>query len=65
MATNRQEALIEEPSGRRRVWCRGVGCRRELTDPVSRTRGFGEECDPDPRTRSRTFVIDQDTIPGT
>ncbi|MFD9004494.1 DUF6011 domain-containing protein [Streptomyces sp. NPDC059582] len=49
-------------SPRRRVWCRG--CRRELTDPISRMRGWGEECDPDPRRRSPRFTVDQDAIPG-
>jgi len=33
---------------RRRVWCRGPGCGRELTDPESRRRGYGPECDPGP-----------------
>jgi hypothetical protein len=66
MTTSRQEPLMEEPPGRRaRVWCRGVGCGRELTDPISRMRRLGEECDPEPRTATRQFVIDQDAIPGT
>jgi len=63
MATNRQEALPAVESGpRRRVWCRG--CRRELTDEVSRMRQYGEECDPEPRHASARFDIDQDTLPG-
>jgi hypothetical protein len=65
MAMQRQEALIEQPSGRRaRVWCKGPGCGRELTDPVSRLRRLGPECDPEPRHESARFAIDQDTIPG-
>lgn len=65
MATNRQEALPEVPSGRRaRVWCRGVGCHHELFDAVSRLRKLGPVCDPEPRHASARFDIDQDTIPG-
>jgi hypothetical protein len=65
MAHNRQEALTEEPSGlRRRVWCRGPGCGRELTDRVSRMRGYGEECDPEPRTGHSRFEVDQEPLPG-
>ncbi|MFJ7297571.1 DUF6011 domain-containing protein [Streptomyces collinus] len=63
MDSRRQEALLIDPGGRARVWCRG--CRRELTDPESRLRGWGEECDPEPRRGSRArFDIDQDAIPG-
>jgi hypothetical protein len=64
MAIQRQQALPEVDSGpRRRVWCRG--CRRELSDPESRLRGWGEECDPEPRHGSRArFDIEQDAIPG-
>ncbi|WP_107065247.1 DUF6011 domain-containing protein [Streptomyces scabiei] len=59
------DPLPEVPSGpRRRVWCRGVGCGRELTDPVSRMRRLGRECDPEPRHASARFDIDQDAIPG-
>jgi hypothetical protein len=59
----RQEALTEQPSGpRRRVWCRG--CRKELTDPDSRTRGYGPECDPDTRAGHERRDADQDPIPG-
>jgi hypothetical protein len=28
-------------------------------------RQLGEECDPEPRTTTRQFVIAQDAIPGT
>ncbi|MFF8910545.1 DUF6011 domain-containing protein [Streptomyces olivaceoviridis] len=63
MASQQQESLTEQPSGlRRRVWCRG--CRRELADPESRARGWGEECDPDYRTRLERREVDQDPIPG-
>jgi len=59
----RQEALAEVESGpRRRVWCRG--CRRELTDSESRLRGYGEECDPQPRHASARFDIEQEPLPG-
>ncbi|MFJ4473200.1 DUF6011 domain-containing protein [Streptomyces sp. NPDC089424] len=58
-----QTALPEVPAGpRRRVWCRG--CRRELTDSVSRLRGYGEECDPDARTGYDRHDVEQDPIPG-
>jgi hypothetical protein len=63
MAMQRQEALPEVESGpRQRVWCRG--CGRELSDPESRLRGYGEECDPEPRHASARFDIEQDAIPG-
>jgi hypothetical protein len=65
MTRHRQEPLIEAPPGRRaRVWCRGVGCGRELTDEISRRRRLGPECDPDPRTTTRQFDIDQEPLPG-
>jgi len=64
MPMQRQEALPEVESGpRRRVWCRG--CRRELTDGISRLRQYGEECDPEPRHGGRTrFDIEQEPLPG-
>jgi hypothetical protein len=63
MPIQRQEALPEVESGpRRRVWCRG--CRRELTDDISRMRQYGEDCDPEPRHASARFDIDQDALPG-
>ena len=63
MARQQQEALPDVPPPRRtRVWCRG--CRRELTDGISRMRGWGAECDPDPRHETARFDIDQDALPG-
>jgi hypothetical protein len=44
------------------VWCRE--CKKELTDPVSRSRRLGPECDPEPRTGYDRYDIDQDPIPG-
>ncbi|QLJ06766.1 hypothetical protein HZZ00_37695 (plasmid) [Streptomyces sp. NEAU-sy36] len=65
MAFQEQEALTGQPSGlRRRVWCRGPGCGRELHDEESRRRGYGPECDPDYRTRLERRDVDQDPIPG-
>lgn len=55
---------MEEPPGRHRVWCRGIGCGRELHDPVSRLRRLGPECDPDPRHETARFDIDQEPLPG-
>jgi hypothetical protein len=63
MPIQRQETLPEVESGpRRRVWCRG--CRRELTDSLSRARGWGSECDPDTRNSHQRHDADQDPIPG-
>jgi hypothetical protein len=63
MATNRQEPLIDQPSGpRARIWC--SECKVELKDPISRSRRMGPECDPEPRHTSPRFDIDQDAIPG-
>jgi hypothetical protein len=63
MTDQQQDGLTGPVPGlRRRVWCRG--CRRELTDPESRTRGWGRECDPDQRTRHQEHDVDQDPIPG-
>ncbi len=60
-----QEALTGPVPGlRRKVWCRGVGCHHELTDPESRRRGYGEVCDPDYRTDTPRRAVDQDPIPG-
>jgi hypothetical protein len=65
MANEQQETLTGPVPGlRRRVWCRGVGCGRELTDKISRQRQLGPECDPEPRHASARFDIDQDPIPG-
>lgn len=56
---------MEEPPGRHRVWCRGIGCGKELTDPVSRLRQMGPECDPEPRTAGPArFDVDQESLPG-
>lgn len=64
--TNHQQAALTGPVQglRRRVWCRGPGCGRELFDLESRRRGYGEECDPDYRTRHQPHDVDQDPIPG-
>ncbi|MDX2998141.1 DUF6011 domain-containing protein [Streptomyces scabiei] len=63
MDRHQQEALTETPPGaRRRVWCRR--CHRELTDPESRRRQLGAECDPDARTGQDRHDVDQDPIPG-
>lgn len=60
-----QTALPDVPAGpRRRVWCKGHGCGRELTDETSRLRGYGEECDPEPRHTARRFDVDQEPLPG-
>ncbi|WP_210615071.1 DUF6011 domain-containing protein [Streptomyces scabiei] len=66
MAHQQQEPLLDPPPGlRRRRWCQGPGCRRELTDQVSRMRGYGPECDPEPRTGpGREHVVDQEPLPG-
>jgi len=65
MTRHEQEALTGPASGlRRRVWCRGPGCGRELTDAESRRRGYGEECDPDYRTTTPAHEVDQETLPG-
>ncbi|MFD8777495.1 DUF6011 domain-containing protein [Streptomyces sp. NPDC059916] len=63
MPIQRQEALTEPPSGlRRRVYCRR--CKRELTDPDSRARRLGPECDPETRGGHERRDVDQDAIPG-
>jgi hypothetical protein len=63
MANEQQETLTGPvPGPRRRVWCRG--CRKELSDPVSRARGWGAECDPDTRNSHESHDVDQDPIPG-
>jgi len=62
MADRRQETLLIDPGGRARIWYRE--CGRELTDPVSRQRRLGAECDPEPRTGYDRHDVDQDPIPG-
>lgn len=57
-----QETLPIHPGLPRRRWCR---CGRPLTDPVSRMRGLGRECDPDRRTPDPQHHVDQDPLPGT
>jgi len=65
MQRDQQEALAPLSSGmRRRVWCKGLGCGRELFDLESRRRGYGEECDPDYRTGHNRRDVDQEPIPG-
>ncbi|MFE9812381.1 DUF6011 domain-containing protein [Streptomyces sp. NPDC005548] len=62
MTRHQQKALMEEPA-RARVWCRE--CHKELSDPVSRSRRLGPECDPEPRTAGGgRHEVDQDPIPG-
>lgn len=58
-----QDALPDTVGGRTRIYCRG--CRRELTDPASRTRRYGPECDPLNQPQRHNHDIDQDPIPGT
>jgi hypothetical protein len=62
MDSTGQKALLIDPGGRARVWCRE--CGRELTDPISRSRQLGAECDPEPRTGYDRHDVDQDPIPG-
>lgn len=57
-----QQALDIDAGRPERRWCR---CGRPLTDPVSRLRGLGPECDPERRSATPQHDIDQDTIPGT
>jgi hypothetical protein len=63
MTSTRQDRLLIDPGARARVWCQDCGA--ELTDPVSRRRRLGPECDPDPRTGDGgRHDVDQDPIPG-
>jgi hypothetical protein len=64
--TDGQDPIAGIPQGAPvRRWCKGWRCGRELTDPVSRMRGYGPECDPEHRTgASREHVIDQEPLPG-
>ena len=63
----RQAPLLGLPEqGRKPMYCRNPACRRELTDPESRQRGYGPDCDPDNRTpAAREHHVDQDPLPGT
>ncbi|MFF9787226.1 DUF6011 domain-containing protein [Streptomyces nigrescens] len=59
-----QPALLDTSvGGQHRITCQG--CRRPLTDPESRARGWGRECDPLLKNQHRNTGVDQDTIPGT
>jgi hypothetical protein len=40
-------------------------CKRELTDPVSRLRQLGPECDPDRRNGYARHEVEQEPLPGT
>jgi hypothetical protein len=40
-------------------------CKRTLTDPVSRMRRLGPECDPDRRNGHERHEVDQEPLPGT
>lgn len=62
MASRRQETLLIDPGARARVWCKE--CGRELSDPISRQRRLGAECDPDQRIGHDRHDVDQDPIPG-
>lgn len=62
MDSRRQKTLLIDPGARARVWCKE--CGRELSDPVSRQRQLGAECDPEPRTGYDRHDVDQDPIPG-
>lgn len=61
----RQPALVGTFDLKRvRITC--TTCRRELTDPVSRLRRLGPECDPEPRNgQGPDHHVDQDPLPGT
>ncbi|WP_228981328.1 DUF6011 domain-containing protein [Streptomyces sp. DH12] len=63
MARPEQHVLADlPPTPRARVRCRK--CRRELTDPESRRRRLGPECDPDARITHDRHHVDQEPIPG-
>jgi hypothetical protein len=62
MDSTGQKSLLIDPGTRARVWCKE--CGRPLTDPVSRQRQLGAECDPDQRTGHDRHDVDQDPIPG-
>jgi hypothetical protein len=42
--------------------CLNPGCRRELTDPVSKRRGYGRKCWEDRRPRLLSAVVRQSPI---
>ncbi|MEU9578790.1 DUF6011 domain-containing protein [Streptomyces chilikensis] len=64
--TTGQVPLLPPPPGDRPrvVLCRNPHCRRELTDPVSRLRGWGPECDREYRMAHQRRDVDQDPLPG-
>ncbi|WP_369689044.1 DUF6011 domain-containing protein [Streptomyces sp. Wb2n-11] len=43
---------------------RCTDCKRSLTDPISRSRRLGPECDPDRQGSHPRHHVDQDPIPG-
>lgn len=64
LVTDRQPALDDTAVPRApRITC--DECKRELTDPVSRMRRLGPECDPERRGGYERHEVDQDPIPGT
>lgn len=63
MSRSAQDALTEAPAGLpSRVYCQR--CGRELTDPESRARRYGSECDPETRGGHQRRDVDQEPIPG-
>lgn len=62
--TSQQLHLDTGAPAHRHRYCRR--CGRPLSDPNSRSRGFGPDCDPTRQpVASPTRNIDQDQIPGT
>lgn len=62
MTRPEQQALPVTTGLPRRRYCKR--CHQPLTDPVSRMRGLGKDCDPDRRSAGPDHQVDQDTIPG-
>lgn len=62
MDYRQQKSLLIDPGARARVWCKE--CGRELSDPISRSRQRGAECDPEPRNGYDQHDVGQDPIPG-
>jgi hypothetical protein len=59
-----QQTLADQPTGRRRKYCRR--CGKELTAALSRSKGYGPDCDPVNRAPAAPeYHVDQDAIPGT
>ncbi|MFE6126706.1 DUF6011 domain-containing protein [Streptomyces sp. NPDC056437] len=68
MATRpaRQIPLADTSNGPRQPTIRCTDCRRKLSDPVSRLRRLGPECDPERRSGTTPrHQVDQDPLPGT